>query len=316
MTQLAQVLTTIAPVFGLILIGYAATRLRWLDPGAGPGMAQFIFTFAIPALLFRTMVTADFAHLDPLPVIATFLASISIVWIATTVLAHTLLGKTGTEAASLSFTAAFSNVLIVGLQLSLDAFGPAAAPPVLVIVAIDVPFMWLVATVQASIANRATGGALHRTLFRLAKSLALNPIIIATASGLAWRASGFAIPELGDRIIELLGKAALPGALISLGATLTTFSLRGEWGVLGMLTVLKLALLPLVVWVLATHVFGLAPLTATVMTFVTACPTGVNAYLFAARYEAMPGTVAGAIAVMTVVSAVTLSVLLALLTGV
>ncbi|MCB1511998.1 MAG: AEC family transporter [Hyphomicrobiaceae bacterium] len=310
--HVAQVFTIIGPVFGLILIGYVAVRARWLDPAAGPGMAQFIFSFAIPALIFRTIVTADLGRLDPLPIAATFLGAISVVWLASSILARFGHGMRGAEVPAYAFAVGFSNVLILGLPLALEAFGPAALPILLVVVALDVPFMWFIATLQAALASRDDEATLGTKLLTLARIMSRNPIILATAAGLLWRATGSPLPAVADSIIALLGKAALPGALFALGATLTTFSLRGALPALSTILVLKLAVLPLVVWGLATHVLILPPLTAKVLTLAAACPTGINAYLFAARQQAAVGTVAGAIAATTLLSVVTLSIVLML----
>ena len=150
MDSLAQILVTIAPVFGLILVGYGATVLGIVGRETGAGVAEFVFTLAIPALIFRTIVTADLARLDPLPIIATYFGAIAVVWVLATLLARGVLGRGGQEPAALSFAVGFGNVLILGLPIVLDAFGEAALGPVLVIVALDVPLMWLVATLQAA----------------------------------------------------------------------------------------------------------------------------------------------------------------------
>ncbi len=49
----------VAPVFGLIALGFLLARFAVLSEAAGKGLTEFVFTAAIPALLFRMMVTAD-----------------------------------------------------------------------------------------------------------------------------------------------------------------------------------------------------------------------------------------------------------------
>lgn len=55
---MSDVLTTIAPVFGLIVLGFLAARTRLLSEAARAGLTEFVFTIAVPMLIFRTIVTA------------------------------------------------------------------------------------------------------------------------------------------------------------------------------------------------------------------------------------------------------------------
>ena len=311
MNAFAYILATIGPVFGILVIGYCAARFKVSSVATGPGLAQFIFTFAIPALIFRTIVKADLGQLDVWPVVLCFFGAVAVVWIAAGVMAL-ILGRSAREAAAFSFGVGFSNVLILCLPIVLNRYGEAGMPPVLVVIALDVPLMWIAATVQIAIAGRAGGEPLHRMLGTLVMSLVRNPVIAASVAGIFWRASGVPIPDVAERFVALLGQAALPGALFALGMTLSGFQVRGAVRELGVMLVLKLIALPALVWVLATYVFMLQPLVVAVLTLAAACPTGVNAYLFAARYDVMTRTVAGGIAISTALSAITLSVILAL----
>ena len=50
----------VTPVFGLIGLGFLAARLGLLTQRAGEGLAEYVFTLAIPFLLFRTILAAQF----------------------------------------------------------------------------------------------------------------------------------------------------------------------------------------------------------------------------------------------------------------
>ena len=47
------------PVFGLGLLGYFATRLGYFSRDNADGLARFVYNFAVPLLLFRTLAHAD-----------------------------------------------------------------------------------------------------------------------------------------------------------------------------------------------------------------------------------------------------------------
>ena len=50
----------VVPVFALIAAGYAAVALRFISPTAHKGISEFAFSIAIPALLFRIVMVAEF----------------------------------------------------------------------------------------------------------------------------------------------------------------------------------------------------------------------------------------------------------------
>ena len=80
------------------------------------------------------------------------------------------------------------------------------------------------------------------------------------------------------------------------------------------LTILKLAVHPLIVWVLASYVFGLEGLWVHVPVVLAAMPSGVNTYLFGARYEVAPGVAARTVLLTSVLSLATISALILLFT--
>jgi malonate transporter len=79
------------------------------------------------------------------------------------------------------------------------------------------------------------------------------------------------------------------------------------------LLVIKLVVMPLVAWWLATAVFDLPRVEAGIAILFAALPAGANAYLFAERQGHGEAAVSGAIAAGTALSIVTLTVVLALL---
>ncbi len=48
-------LQVIAPVFGIMALGVSAVKLRILDESSVKGLVLFVFNFAIPILLFRSL---------------------------------------------------------------------------------------------------------------------------------------------------------------------------------------------------------------------------------------------------------------------
>ena len=72
-----------------------------------------------------------------------------------------------------------------------------------------------------------------------------------------------------------------------------------------LISVLKLVIQPLIVLVLARYVFAMPRAWSGVAVLFAACPTGVNAYLFAERYRAGVAITSSAIALSTALALAT-----------
>jgi malonate transporter and related proteins len=161
-------------------------------------------------------------------------------------------------------------------------------------------------------ARRGRGVSLD-ALRGVARDIATNPIVFSLVLGLAGRMAGLELPALPERLLALLGQAAVPAALFALGMILSTFRLGGESRTLGIVMTLKLLALPALTYVLAAHVFALPPMFVAVTVLHAAMPVGANVFLFVTRYDRSTAAVSASILASTLTAVVTISVLLALL---
>ncbi len=309
------VLTVVTPVFAIILIGFLTAQRRLLPEGTGKGVSDFIFMIAMPALLFRTMVTVENSGVAPLGLLIGYFGANLITWVLATLATTRLLRRPAEDAPAIAMAACFGNTVMLGLPLGTAYFGDRAASAIAVIVAVHAPILWMVATLQQEWIGRGDRANTLGRLREVAWDLALNPIIASVVLGSLWRLAGFGLPTVADRTLALLAQAAVPGALFALGLGLTRFEVRSDLAALSTITILKLAVMPLLAWWISAHVLGLAPIGTDAVTLLAACPTGANAFLFASRYQRAVGPVSGAIAAGTVVAAVTVSLTLLLLAG-
>ena len=89
------VLGLIAPLFALIVLGFAIGRFGYLSPGADRLLAEFGFKIAMPALLFRA--TSTFAPLptSPVSLLLAYFSASAIVWGLATLGTRHILGRPG-----------------------------------------------------------------------------------------------------------------------------------------------------------------------------------------------------------------------------
>lgn len=301
-----QVLAVVAPVFALILLGYAAGRIGWISEAGAKGLAEFTFQLAIPVMLFRQIATAELPDITPYALWGAYYGTTVIIWLIATVLTAWLLRRPATDAASISMSATFGNVVMIGMPLALNLYGEAAAAAVAILVSAHSPLLWAGAAVHLSLTqNRADGGALQAVVTGLWNEISRNMIILGIIAGTLWRFTGLGFDPLADNIISLLGRAGIPCALVSLGLSLVTLRIAGQLPTLSMILVLKLVAMPLVAWLMATYVFALPPYAAGVIMIFAAMPTGANAYLFAVRNGLAQHSASGSVALGTLIAAAT-----------
>jgi predicted permease len=112
-------------------------------------------------------------------------------------------------------------------------------------------------------------------------------MIIASGLGAAVALTGWSAPELLQKPIDMLAGAAVPMVLLAFGlslagrAPLQKGDSRTETLVA---TFLKIAAMPLIVWVLGRFVFGLEGQHLLASVIMAALPTAQNVFLFASPY--------------------------------
>ncbi|WOH63765.1 AEC family transporter [Bradyrhizobium sp. BWA-3-5] len=309
-----NVLEIVTPTFGLITVGYLAGVTGLISEAAQKGVSEFAFSIAIPILLFRTVVISQFPAVSPLLVWGTYYGAVVFVWIVTVAVSARLLRLPPTAGVVAATAAVYGNIAMLGIPLVLTVFGPNAAGPMALILAVNTPLLWLSGTVQIAWIERKDSASTSALLLRLTLDLVRNPMIAAIAAGFLVRLIGLGLHPLLDRICEQLAQAGSPAALIALGLGLVRFGLRGEEvPSLVIMCVLKLVIMPLLAWMLAFPLFHLPPLAGNVVVLFAAMPAGANAYLFATQYRLLVNSTSAAVTLGTLLSAITLPILLALL---
>src|SRR5262245_21489053 len=97
-----QVFLIVAPVFALIAIGYVASLSGLLSQIAHNGIAEFAFSIALPALLFRTIAIAEVPALEPLYLWGAYFGSIAVTWVLATLLSAIVLRRPQSDGVSIA----------------------------------------------------------------------------------------------------------------------------------------------------------------------------------------------------------------------
>jgi malonate transporter len=299
----------VAPVFALIAAGYAAVLFRFVSESAHKGISEFAFSIAIPALLFRTIVVSEFPDVSPYRMWGAYYGALAITWLAALALSALLRARREDREDGVVFAigSVYGNIVMLGIPLTLSALGNEAAGPMALILSVNTPLLWLCGTLQMELVDRKQTASAASLILPVLRDLARNPIMLAIGFGLVWRLTGLGLHPVVDRTVELLAQAGSPAALIALGINLFRFEVKGEMLSVVVMSALKLLAMPAAAFALA-RMLDLPPLAAGVVVLFAAMPTGANAYIFAVQYQRLVNPVSGAVALGTLLAAVTLPV--------
>ncbi|TVR10916.1 MAG: AEC family transporter [Salinarimonadaceae bacterium] len=293
------------PVFGLIALGYGARFFRVLDDQMGESLSRFVFTMAIPSLLFATIARSEIPEVDPWAYLGVYFFALAVVWLVADQVSRRIAGDGHAGAVVTGFSAAQSNLVLVGVPLIISAYGPAAAAPLFLLVGVHLPVTLTTATLLLE--------GREASFVRILGKLARHPIILALLAGSAMRLSGLDLPAPLWRLLEILGGAAVPGALVATGVALFRYGLEAGWRMPALVAVLKLMVQPAIVYVLVFHVVTLPPVWAATAVLLAACPTGVNAYLLAQSYREGVALASGCVFLTTVLAMFSTAVWIAII---
>jgi malonate transporter and related proteins len=262
------------PDFSLILVGYLVCRYTALNRTVWEQVEALVYFLLFPVLLFHSIVKSplDFKATSSL-IGAGWALGLTGIGLAYALPHLPWLGKTMSHrdhAASAQVAFRFNS--FIGLALAERLAGPPGLLMIAVLIGVCVP-LFNVAAVwpMARHAKKGFVGELVR-----------NPLIIATASGLAANLLGFSIPTWMEPTVSRLGAASLALGLMAAGAGMQLGALARAKTLAVSVLAIRHAVLPLAAWGFS-HLFGLSPLQTTVLLAFSALPTASTCYVLAAR---------------------------------
>jgi hypothetical protein len=309
------ILNIIVPVFGTVAVGWVIGRTRLLTPEGLRGLTNVTFYALFPSLLFRSMSTVRVQALSFDVLVIFFGAGLFLYFLL--IPAGRLIGLERSERTLFALSGTFSNGVGIGIPFISYAFGEKGLIPLLMIISVNSLVLLTLSAFLLELGAQADRHML-RKLGGAAARMLKHPVIPPIFAGLIWGeltslVPGLATPAVIDRVLQALASAAPPCGLIMAGASLAHVGMRGHWQPAAIATVVKLAVMPALVWAAGHFLFELDPLWLMVATLNAALPAGANVYLIAQLYRSGVGLATNAVVLSTGASVVTLSLALMLL---
>ncbi len=293
-----SIITLLFPDFALILLGFLLMRFTDWGTPFWSGLEKLIYFFLFPALLFySTARTAfDFGSTGKMLAVALIgtCSGVALGWLARPLFrSPPMMFESGVQTA-------FRFNSYIALAIASRLAGEQGTSLVALIIGFAVP-----------ICNMAAVHALVHKSGGLLAELAKNPLLIATASGMAFNLLGLHLPEVIGATLSRMGTASIAVGLIAVGAGLRLSGLHEAKGLAAYFLAVKLLALPAIAYALGCWI-GLPPLQLQIAVMFCALPTASSAYVLAARMGGNGPFVAFLISAGTALSVLTLPIWLGL----
>ena len=310
-STLAPVFGAVLPVFGLVACGYLAGRFGMVTQASSHALNQFVYAFALPAMLFVAVYRGSLEEILSgaffLAVIAATLGTALIGF----ALSHYGAKAPPAESTMRALNASFANTGYLGIPLVTVAYGERAAlPAALATVATNI-ISFALAIVCLELFVDPRPGGVRRALSGVARSPLIWPIALAVLFVFLQ----IRVPLPVERFATLLAAAAGPCALFAIGLFVSQLSIRAGARASWQTSTLKLIVHPLLMALLAYLVLPVDAFWAKIAVVCAALPLGATAFVLAQRYRLLEAETSTGAVVSTAASLLTVSLVMALLTG-
>ncbi|MER5364502.1 AEC family transporter [Streptomyces sp. NPDC002722] len=323
-------LSAFAPIWMLTAIGYVVGRSGLLGAQAEAVLGRFVFHVAMPAALF-TMVSGARLNTFANSSMVAFAAGTALVCGLGFLVSGRFFGRGTADRAIGSMASGYVNSANLGIPVAVQVLGDASfvAQIILFQVLLVSPVILALldsgtGTGTGTVTGAGTGAkpvSGRAVVFRRMLTMPVrNPIIMASLLGVAVSALGLRLPHALAHSCDLLGAAAVPTALITLGLSLNARPAASDSPELPQRTArpvraevvvavaLKTLVQPLIALAVGGPLLHLPEHQLLAVVLCSALPTAQNAFIYAQQYGLDTRVARNAVVASTVVSMATLSV--------
>lgn len=245
----------IIPFFLILVAGYAAVRFKYVPDVLVDGLAQFVFTVAMPALVFGAMLRSsviDRSFGNLMGMVAMLVVAIAATMALGIVVARYVFKVDLGKQQEMAIAASHSNVVLLGYPAAVMILNTKALSALTVLVGVHgFVLAMLVLAMQVILEKKKVdfkGVALEQ---------AKSPILMALVVGVVFGRMDVNLSPQVDTALHALGGASVACGLFAFGGWMVRGTVvkdqdRLQW--LGAMAVLKLLVLPLLFWLIAKKI--------------------------------------------------------------
>jgi len=302
-----SVLTSLLPVFLIIICGYGLKKSKFPGDQFWPGAERLVYYILFPALLFSSSAGASWEFYSVASMVWAILATMFIMSGLLLILRPRLTKKDA------AFTSVFQGSIrftsYIGLAAAFSLFGKEGLYLAAVLITVLIPLVNVLSIMVLVRYGGQEGG-----WYWIFTTVIKNPLIIACLAGMLINLLGFQLPAVVENLATILGKGSLPLGLLAVGASLQITAMKKTGPEIIYACLLKLILLPALMWVTCTLI-GVDNLSTAVAVLFAALPGSPLSYILAKQLGGDTKLMSSIIAIQTGVSMISLPIIIALVTS-
>lgn len=296
------ILSALAPVALVIVLGYFAGRSKLINSDGAKSLSTVVVNFALPCALFVSIFNFSPSQFENVPYVLTLLVSIALPFLTALFLGFVVWKRPAGEAALFASNSGFPDMAYFGLPVVITVLGQQGMLPIIVgnIITsiIIIPIVMAMLNKGQSSGN---SGGLGQILLNTIK----QPVVWAPILGLILVLLGFKLPELASKSLKLLGDISGGLALFTLGILLSFLKPKVDLQVM-IVVALKNFIMPVLVVALAL----LLKLDATLAKgalIIAACPAATMGAMLCSQFGVAQDRIPGQILASNVVAIFTMA---------
>jgi predicted permease len=297
-----------APVFLIVFLGLFLKRTQRINDEFIDIASKLVFNICLPILLFLAIVNSQVdlvAHwrLAAFSGLAATVSFFTFWWLSS-------LCAVNAQDKGVAVQSAFrSNLAIVGIALCTNAFGEEGLSVGAIIIAVVTP-LYNILSIYALTHSLNENKKLHWG--KLLLDIAKNPLIIGISLAFIFLTLDLRLPEILNDTGLYLSRMTLPLALITIGGSLSLSALRKSSNLSSYVVIAKLIILPVMV-ILSAWLLGFKGVELGCLVLMFASPTAAASFVMAKAIGGNHKLASNTIAMSTLASAISISVILYLL---
>lgn len=225
MDNLLFCLNATVPVFILMVLGFFFRKIQLFDDPFVSKANKFVFTIALPVLVFQDLATTDFiSSWDGRFVLFCF--GVTVISIILAFLLSLPFRKQYSQGEFIQ-AAYRSSAALLGIALIQNIYGNAGMAPLMIIG--SVPLYNVMAVVVLEFFKPKQSSFDKMLLLDTLKGVLKNPILIGIILGILWSILRVPMPKMLDKTLGYVSNLATPLGLMAMGAS---FDLKKAFGCL------------------------------------------------------------------------------------
>ena len=300
--SLSATLQVTAPVFIIVFLGVIFRRIQWLDDHFVKIASALVFRVTLPTLVFLNISKTDLRESLDVEVllyasVVTLIGFAFLIWLARQIISEK-------ADRGVFIQGAFrGNQGVIGMALVANQFGEAGMPMASILLGCLIIIYNILSVIALSMSMPGRAEAGWRPILL---DIVKNPLILSVVAAIPVSLLNIELPQVLLKTGEYFSGVTLPLALLCIGASLSLKALRASSVASWSATVMKLAILP-VIMTFGAWALGWTGQTLGILFLYFASPTAAGSFVMVKAMGGNDKLAANIVALTTVGATLTIT---------